>query len=274
LRSHGATIVVAGIFVVFVAAGDSVEGTIPTGLCVVSKAGGEVIFTRLSHRAWSWDLGAPARTTIPELEVRRVGFRFVWGIQANNADSLVETVAYGRLPTGYSQSFPDSGDPAPLEVGEAYEMTCGLGEGAFAVTASGIENLDPGRVRVTPCTCAPGASLSAALTDASDVFVGTVLKVTRPADPTDNGYRNTEFSVSRWLKGSGGDRTIVLDGPRGCMVYFEEGRRFLVYARHSPQGTDLVTDMCTRTKPLDRDGQREADLITQQLQGDEVAPRH
>ena len=207
------------------------------------------------------------------LEVRLPG-RFVWGVRANDAQTqLVDVVAYGRIPSGYSQYVPEVGPPEPLQVGKVYDVTCTEGTAAFLVTATGIEKLsgDDPRARVRACDCPPPDSPVAAFNKAVAVFVGQVVR-DELIDSTGQGadsYRKITFAVSKSLKGTNGSQTVVMNGSIAlgvdCTFDFKQGGTYLVFAQRGTSSAALTVDRCSRIQLLDANARREVSLLEEEV---------
>jgi hypothetical protein len=112
----------------------------------------------------------------------------------------------------------------------------------FALIAGGL--------LVTPaapawaCSCAAGTE--AEHRDYADaVFVGVATSVTGPSDPFYSGAAvAVEFTVESVTKGVVGDRTRVntVASDSSCGYEFEEGGRYVVYARTGSTGACSGTD--------------------------------
>src|SRR5262249_53595789 len=113
--------------------------------CFALQQEGRVAFTRVTHKGWYWN-ASPREDDLGQLVVRRSDSGVVWALVEQPSAPHTKEITYGEVPPGYSQWFPEVGPPPPLEVGDVYELTCGLGRGAFVVTPTGIDNLDLARV--------------------------------------------------------------------------------------------------------------------------------
>jgi hypothetical protein len=105
------------------------------------------------------------------------------------------------------------------------------------------------RVAAATCECKKSLTPNEARKAAEAVFVGTVVESHR--ELTQGGYEwRVRLSVEQSWKGAeGGD--VVLYVTNDCPVSFEDGKRYLVYARRQEGRGRLVTDSCTRTAPFD-----------------------
>ena len=117
--------------------------------CYALQQEGRVAFTRVTHKGWYWN-ASPHETDLGQLVVRRRESGVVWALVEGPSAPRTKAITYGEVPPGYSQWFPEFGTPAPLQVGDVYELTCGLGRGAFQVTPTGVDNLDPDRLPPIP----------------------------------------------------------------------------------------------------------------------------
>lgn len=122
--------------------------------CFALQRGGRVAFTRVTHSGWYWNV-SPHEDDLGQLVVRRGDSGVVWALLEQPSSPGTKAITYGEVPPGYSQWFPGLGPPAPLRVGDVYELTCGLGRGAFVLTPTGVDNLDPDRIPPGP-TGQPG----------------------------------------------------------------------------------------------------------------------
>ena len=81
------------------------------------------------------------------------------------------------------------------------------------------------------------------------VFTGKVLEVSREVDNYRMFYR-VKLLVDRTWKGAQvGEITIYSRG--GCVVWFESGKEYLVYAYAGEGENTLETDMCSRTRRIE-----------------------
>ena len=109
------------------------------------------------------------------------------------------------------------------------------------------------------CTCIGVGSACEAYGTAGAVFVGTVVSVREKERAKDIataraegdwGSRTYKFSVEQPYLGVAGTEVEVLTGSGGgdCGYPFAIGQRYLVYANRGK--TNLITSICTRTKPF------------------------
>ena len=113
--------------------------------CFALQQDGRVAFTRVTHKGWYWN-PSPHEADLGQLVIRRSESGVVWALVQQPSAPQIKAITFGEVPPGYSQWFPELGKPAPLNVGDVYELTCGLGRGAFVVRPNGVDNLDPERV--------------------------------------------------------------------------------------------------------------------------------
>ncbi|MCB1599022.1 MAG: hypothetical protein KDI66_03260 [Xanthomonadales bacterium] len=100
------------------------------------------------------------------------------------------------------------------------------------------------------CSCAPAVTPGQALADATQVFVGTVVAVSRPPEGS-SAFANTyRFTTTEIWKGEGAPLIAVASGnsSASCGNGFVEGETYLVYA------TDGFTTSCDRTRRLSEAG--------------------
>lgn len=95
------------------------------------------------------------------------------------------------------------------------------------------------------CSCVAPAAAEIALDESQAVFVGKVEKITKASQ----GKLSVEMSAERHFKGASDARITVTTNEfsASCGYRFEEGVRYLVYAR----GEKLQVGLCSRTKKAD-----------------------
>ena len=119
------------------------QSTTILGLCQVSKVDGQIVFSEMSHRKWSFLLGHPFRTAVSGIEIWGNDVakgRFLWAVDAAE-QPLAWAIIYGRIPVGYTQRWPVRGETEPLQKGKTYGINCGNGLGRFKLTEDGVVNL-------------------------------------------------------------------------------------------------------------------------------------
>ena len=89
------------------------------------------------------------------------------------------------------------------------------------------------------CDCVSPGSACVAVQRADVVFIGRVTSVTG----------GVQFEVERSVGGGRLASVTVANGPGDCALSFAVGDRYVVYAYRDRAGL-LVTNMCTRTRPL------------------------
>jgi hypothetical protein len=96
------------------------------------------------------------------------------------------------------------------------------------------------------CSCAPPVTPSQALADASQVFVGTLVAVSRPAQGSSSFFNNYRFSTTQIWKGEAVPLINIGSGnsSASCGNGFVEGETYLVYASNG------FTTSCDRTRRL------------------------
>jgi hypothetical protein len=111
-----------------------------------------------------------------------------------------------------------------------------------------------GGVRTYACSCVPPRSPSEEFTKSDAVFSGKVVRIYETTrKELEIGERVSQravvFSVNRTWKGVDETHVVVYTGFGGgdCGYPFEVGKEYLVYAYDD---TDLVTGICSLTKPL------------------------
>lgn len=119
------------VVVLLVAATRVAQSTTILGLCLASKVDGQIVFSEMSHRKWSFLLGHPFRIPLSGIEiwgddVAKGGF--LWAVDAAE-QPLTWAIIYGRIPVGYTQRWPIRGEPEPLRKGKTYGINCGNGWG-------------------------------------------------------------------------------------------------------------------------------------------------
>ncbi len=125
---------------------------------------------------------------------------------------------------------------------------------AFALGLSAGLLLPSGRI-AKACSCLPPPPPAQALDESDAVFDGTVARI-ETVDPTDHfsGLR-IHFVVHTQWKGVTEGRVHVLTAGDSamCGVFFELGRRYIVYASDQDEDGLLETHLCTRTRLWDED---------------------
>ncbi len=104
---------------------------------------------------------------------------------------------------------------------------------------------------VRACSCVPHPPPLDALASVDAVFHGKVLELVESA-----GFQQTaHFEVSEVWKGSGKLRIEVVTplGGAACGVFFQVGSDYIVYAFEGGGDDRLRTNLCTRTRPYDRE---------------------
>lgn len=102
------------------------------------------------------------------------------------------------------------------------------------------------------CDC-PRTPVCSSLWTADVVFVALAAHVARPTP----GTEMARISVEEWFRGErvGKEVTIGSYGVGGsCDRDFEQGRRYIIYANHRPDGSWRV-DLCSATLTVDRAAQ-------------------
>lgn len=105
------------------------------------------------------------------------------------------------------------------------------------------------------CSCMPPPPPAQAVDESDVVFDGTVARI-ETIDPADGfSALRVDFVVHTQWKGVTEGRVSVLTAGDGatCGVYFELGRRYIVYARDTEPHGRLETHLCTRTGPWAED---------------------
>jgi hypothetical protein len=98
------------------------------------------------------------------------------------------------------------------------------------------------------CSC-ESLTVSKAKDRAEAVFVGTVVESFR--EVTANGFEwRVRLRVEQSWKGAGEDELIVYTSG-DCMISFDAGKKYLVFARRQEGRGRLVTDSCMKTATLD-----------------------
>ena len=121
-----------------------------------------------------------------------------------------------------------------------------LGVGAVLVSASFPR-------QALACSCPAPAVCSSPWT-ADVVFVGLAENVARPAPRTEI----TRLRVEEWFRGEriGEEITVPAYSVGGSCDYgFEQGKRYVVYANHRPDGSWHVEE-CSGTSPVERAAQQ------------------
>ncbi len=96
------------------------------------------------------------------------------------------------------------------------------------------------------CSCAPPIAPAQALAEATQVFVGTVVAVSRPPEGSSAFTNSYRFSATEIWKGEAAPVISVASGnsSASCGYGFVEGETYLVYA------TLGFTGLCDRTRRL------------------------
>jgi hypothetical protein len=106
------------------------------------------------------------------------------------------------------------------------------------------------------CSCIRSPSPCAAFSDASAVFVGTVISFSTLSSEHSDGSRKYQFiekvarfSIEQAYKGVSGAEVEVFtgQGDSDCGYGFEQGKRYVVYAYRGSESDRLATGICSRT---------------------------
>jgi hypothetical protein len=99
------------------------------------------------------------------------------------------------------------------------------------------------------CSCEP-LTVSKARDRAEAVFVGTVVESFR--EVTANGFEwRVRLRVEQSWKGAGDGDELIVYTSGDCMISFDAGKKYLVFARRQDGRGRLVTDSCMKTATLD-----------------------
>jgi hypothetical protein len=104
------------------------------------------------------------------------------------------------------------------------------------------------------CRCLPSGPPCQAAWDADAIFTGTVRAVDHVTETVGSGVRVVDtivrFEIQQpILNMSEGSVELVNEGMSTCSYRFNEGQRYLVYARKREDGR-LMAGICSRTRPL------------------------
>jgi hypothetical protein len=99
------------------------------------------------------------------------------------------------------------------------------------------------------CSCEP-LTVSKARDRAEAVFVGTVVESFR--EVTANGFEwRVRLRVEQTWKGAGDGDELIVYTSGDCMISFDAGKKYLVFARRQEGRGRLITDSCMKTATLD-----------------------
>jgi hypothetical protein len=99
------------------------------------------------------------------------------------------------------------------------------------------------------CSCEP-LTVSKARDRAEAVFVGTVVESFR--EVTANGFEwRVRLRVEQTWKGASDADEVIIYTSGDCMISFDAGKKYLVFARRQDGRGRLVTDSCMKTASLD-----------------------
>lgn len=102
--------------------------------------------------------------------------------------------------------------------------------------------------RARACGCEP-LTAKESKKQAEAVFTGTVIDSHRERGADGEEWR-VRLSVEDFWKGDPGEEVILYTSGE-CMVTFEPGKKYLVFAARQPGRGRLTTEVCHNTAPLD-----------------------
>ncbi len=127
------------------------------------------------------------------------------------------------------------------------------------------------------CSCMQPGSVEESFKQADAVFTGTVLNVENdltpsPDDPSISYASSqtitikleTSYKTAAGIKTS--SRIIKIKtaiSSASCGYYFEEGKKYIVYAYENTEDCSLWTNICTRTKQYNQEEADELSMLSQ-----------